>query len=54
MLLILLTQEGKLVTYLTLGVRVRVTLVTLLAARATCHAVEAISCEATHLAQVLG
>jgi hypothetical protein len=43
--LILLTQEGKLVTYLVLGVGIRVTLVTLLAAGATSHAVEAISCE---------
>jgi hypothetical protein len=36
--LILLTQEGKLVTYLVLGVRVQVTLVTLLAVEPTSHA----------------
>jgi hypothetical protein len=38
-MLILLTQEGKLVMYLVLGVGVRVTLVTLLTAGATSHAV---------------
>jgi hypothetical protein len=51
---ILLMQEGKLVTHLILGVRVRVTLVTLLAAGATSHAAEAISREAAQPAQVLG
>jgi hypothetical protein len=53
-MLVLLTQEGNLITYLILGVIVRVTLVTLLAARATSHAVEAISREAAQPAQVLG
>jgi hypothetical protein len=53
-MLILLTQEGKLVTYLILGVGVRVTLVTLLAAGAKSHAAEAISHEAAQPAQVLG
>jgi hypothetical protein len=53
-MLILLTQEGKIITYLVLGVEVRVTLVTLLAAGATSHAAEAISREAAQPAQVLG
>jgi hypothetical protein len=52
--LILLTQEGQLVTYLILKVGVRVTLVNLLAAGATSHAVEAISREAAQPAQLLG
>jgi hypothetical protein len=39
--LVLLTQEGKLVTYLILEDGVQVTLVTLLAVRAMSHAVEA-------------
>jgi hypothetical protein len=43
--LVLLAQEGKLVTYLVLGVGVRVTLVTLLAPGVTSHAAEAISHE---------
>jgi hypothetical protein len=51
---ILLTQEGKLVTYLIIRVRVRVALVTLLAAGAKYHGVEAISSKAAQPTQVLG
>jgi hypothetical protein len=51
---ILLTQEGKLVTYLIFGVGVRVALVTLLAVGAKRHGVEAISSEAAQPTQVLG
>jgi hypothetical protein len=47
-------QEGKLVTYLILGIRVRVTLVTLFTAGAKCHAAETISSEAAQPTQVLG
>jgi protein-S-isoprenylcysteine O-methyltransferase Ste14 len=54
MTLVLLIQERKLVTYLILGVRVRVALVTLLATGATSHAAKAISREAAQPAQVLG
>jgi hypothetical protein len=51
---ILLTQEGKLVMYLILGIRVRVTLVSLLATGAKLHGVGAISSEAAQPTQVLG
>jgi hypothetical protein len=51
--LVLLTQEGKLVTYLILGVRVQVTLVTLLAAGAS-QAAKTISRVAAQPTQVLG
>jgi hypothetical protein len=51
---IFLMQEGKLVTYLILGIRVRVALVTLLAAGAKRHGAEAISSKAAQPAQVLG
>jgi hypothetical protein len=50
---ILLTQEGKFITCLVVGVEVRVALVTLLAAGAKRHGVEAISSEAAQPAQVL-
>jgi hypothetical protein len=43
---ILLMQEGKFITYLVIGVGVRVALVALLAARAKRHGAEAISSEA--------
>jgi ribose 5-phosphate isomerase len=51
---ILLTQEGKLVTYLILRIRVLVALVTLLAAGAKRHGAEAIASEAAQPTQVLG
>jgi hypothetical protein len=51
---ILLMQEGKIVMYLILGIRVRVTLVTLLAAGPKSHGAEAISSEAAQPTQVLG
>jgi hypothetical protein len=51
---ILLTQEGEFITHFIVGVRVRVALCALLAARAQRHGVEAISSEAAQLAQVLG
>jgi hypothetical protein len=51
---ILLTQEGKFITYLVLGVGVRVALVALLAAGAKRHGAEAICSEAAQPAQVLG
>jgi hypothetical protein len=44
--LILLAQEGKFITHIVVGLRVRVALCALLAARAQCHGAEAISCEA--------
>jgi hypothetical protein len=47
-------QEGKLITYLILRIRVRVALVILLAARAKRHGAEAISSEAAQPTQVLG
>jgi hypothetical protein len=53
-MLVLLMQEGKLVTYLIFGVGVRVALVTLLAAGATSHVAEAISLIAAQPAQVPG
>jgi hypothetical protein len=43
---ILLTQEGKFIMYLVVGVRVRVTLAALLAAGAKRHGAEAVSSEA--------
>jgi hypothetical protein len=51
---ILLTQEGKFIMYLVVGVKVRVTLVALLAAGAKRHGAEAVSSEAAQSAQVLG
>jgi hypothetical protein len=45
-LFILLTQEGKFITYLVTGVGVRVVVVALLATRAKCHGAEAVSSEA--------
>jgi hypothetical protein len=47
-------QEGKVVMYLIFGVRVRVALVTLLAAEAKRHGAEAISSGAAQPTQVLG
>jgi hypothetical protein len=51
---ILLTQEGKFISYLVIGVVVRVTLVALLAAGAKRHGAEAVSSKASQPAQVLG
>jgi hypothetical protein len=51
---ILLTQEGKLIVHLVVGVRVQVALCALLAAGAQRHGAEAVSSEAAQLAQVLG
>jgi hypothetical protein len=51
---ILLTQEGKFIMYLVIGVRVRVTMVALLATAAKRHGAEAVSSEAAQPAQVLG
>jgi hypothetical protein len=51
---ILLTQEGKFITHLVVGVRVRVALCALLAAGAQRHGAEAVSSEAAQPAQVLG
>jgi hypothetical protein len=51
---ILLTQEGEFITHLIVGVRVRVTLCALLAAKTQCHGAEAVSSEAAQPAQVLG
>jgi hypothetical protein len=51
---ILLTQEGKFITHLVVGVRVRVALGALLAAGAQCHGTEAVSSEAAQPAQVPG
>jgi hypothetical protein len=53
-MLILLTQEGKLVMYLILGVGVRVSLVTLLATEATSYPAEAISRIVAQPTKVLG
>jgi hypothetical protein len=52
--LILLTQEGKFITHLVVGIRVRVTLCALLAVGAQRHGAEVVSSEAAHPAQVLG
>jgi hypothetical protein len=52
--LILLAQERKFITHLVVGIRVRVALCDLLAARAQRHGVEAVSREAAQPAQVLG
>jgi hypothetical protein len=51
---ILLTQEGKFITHLIVGVRVRVALYALVAAGAQRHGAEAVSSEAAQPAQVLG
>jgi hypothetical protein len=51
---ILLTQEGKFITHLVVGVRVRVALYALVAAGAQRHGAEAVSSEAAQPAQVLG
>jgi hypothetical protein len=51
---ILLTQEGKFITHLVVGVGVRVALCALLAAGAQRHGAEAVSSEAVQPAQVLG
>jgi hypothetical protein len=51
---ILLTQEGKFITHLVVGVRVRVALCALLVAGAQRHGAEAVSSEAAQPAQVLG
>jgi hypothetical protein len=50
---IFLMQEGKFISYLVVGVGVRVALVALLAAGAKCHGAEAVSSEAAQPAQVL-
>jgi hypothetical protein len=51
---IFLAQEGKFITHLVVGVRVRVALCALLAAGAQRHGAEAISSEAAQFAYVLG
>jgi hypothetical protein len=51
---ILLTQEGKFIMHLVVGVRVRLALCALLAAGAQRHGAEAVSSEVAHPAQVLG
>jgi hypothetical protein len=51
---ILLTQEGKLIMHLVVGIRVRVALCALLAAGAQRHGAEAVSREAAQPTQVLG
>jgi hypothetical protein len=51
---ILLTQEGKFITRLVVGVRVRVALCPLLTAGAQRHGAEAVSSKAAQPAQVLG
>jgi hypothetical protein len=53
-LFIILMQEGKLVTYLIIGVGIRVALVTLIAVGAKRHGAEAISSKAAQPTQVLG
>jgi hypothetical protein len=50
---IFLMQEGKFISYLVVGVGVRVALVALLAVGAKCHGAEAVSSEAAQPAQVL-
>jgi hypothetical protein len=52
--LIILAQEGKFITHLVVGLRVRVALCALLAAGAQRHGLEAVSSEAAQPAQVLG
>jgi hypothetical protein len=47
-------QEGKFITYLVVGIGVRVALCALLAAGAQCHGAEAVSSEAAQPDQVLG
>jgi hypothetical protein len=51
---ILMMQEGKFITHLVVGVRVRVTLCALLAAEDQRHGAEAVSSEAAQPTQVLG
>jgi hypothetical protein len=51
---ILLMQEGKFITHLVIGVRVRVTLCALLAVEAQRHSAVAVSSKAAQPAQVLG
>jgi hypothetical protein len=51
---ILLTQEGKFITHLIVGIEVRVALGALLVAGAQCHGIEAVSSEAAQPAQVPG
>jgi hypothetical protein len=51
---ILLTQKGKFITLLVVGIGVRVALCALLAVGAQCHGAEAISSKAAQPAQVLG
>jgi hypothetical protein len=51
---ILLTQEGKFITHLVVGVRVRVAPCAHLAAGAQRHGAEAVSSEAAQTDQVLG
>jgi hypothetical protein len=51
---ILLTQKGKFIMHLVVGVGVRVALVALLTAGAKCHGAEDVSSEAAQPAQVLG
>jgi hypothetical protein len=51
---ILLTQEGKFITHLVVGVEVRVALCALLATGAQLHGAEAVSSEAAQPAKVLG
>jgi hypothetical protein len=52
--LILLAQEGKFITHLIVGLRVRVALCALVAAGAQRHGVEAVTREAAQPAQVHG
>jgi hypothetical protein len=51
---IILTQEGKFITHLVVGIRVRVAMCALLVAGAQGHGAEAVSSEAAQPAQVLG
>jgi hypothetical protein len=51
---ILLTQEGKFITHIVVGVGVRVALGALLATGAQRHVAEAVSSKAAQPAQVLG
>jgi hypothetical protein len=51
---IFLTQEGKFITHLVVGTRVRVALCAILAAGAQRHGAETVSHEAAQPAQVLG
>jgi hypothetical protein len=51
---ILVTQDGKFIMHLVVGIRVRVALCALFAAGTQCHGAESISSEAAQPAQVLG